>query len=170
MASGVAAARRRAGRTTTFYVACGIARPNTFTFSPPAEACYLGWVASAMGFDGFLRWASNSWGEHPERDARNPRWPAGDTFLMYPGGVRSVRFERLREGIQDYEKMRILREEWAVDASAGAKAARARLDGFLAGIDAGTLDRRSAADVVSEGKRVLATLGARRSGEAGAGH
>ena len=51
----VLAVRKKAGQKTTFYVACCIPKPNTFTFSPPAEACYLGWFASARGFDGFLR-------------------------------------------------------------------------------------------------------------------
>ena len=35
---------------------------------------------------------------------------AGDTFMVYPGPLSSIRFERLREGIQDYEKIRILRD------------------------------------------------------------
>jgi len=43
------------------------------------------------------------------RDARHALWPAGDEFLVYPGAMSSVRFEKLREGIVDYEKIRILR-------------------------------------------------------------
>lgn len=31
------------------------------------------------------------------------------SFLVYPGANSSIRFEKLREGIVDYEKMRILR-------------------------------------------------------------
>ena len=30
--------------------------------------------------------------------------------MIYPGPRSSIRFERLREGIQDYEKIRILRQ------------------------------------------------------------
>ena len=43
------------------------------------------------------------------RDARHVAWPAGDTYLVYPGGESSVRFEKLREGIVDFEKIRLLR-------------------------------------------------------------
>jgi len=43
------------------------------------------------------------------RDARHTLWPAGDCFLVYPGGDSSIRFEKLREGIVDYEKIRLLR-------------------------------------------------------------
>ena len=102
--------RRSKGQITTFYVACGIPRPNTFTFSPPAEATWIGWYAAANGFDGFLRWAYNSWVKDPLMDTRFRTWPAGDTYLVYPGPRSSIRFERLREGIQDHEKIRILME------------------------------------------------------------
>ena len=102
--------RRRAakGQKITFYTCCGPERPNTFTFSPPAESAYLGLHALACGYDGYLRWAYNSWPKQPNEDSRFGNWPAGDTYLVYPGGS-SIRFERLVEGIQAYEKVRLLR-------------------------------------------------------------
>jgi hypothetical protein len=104
-----ALARRTAkGQKITFYTCCGPERPNTFTFSPPAESAYLGWHALACGYDGYLRWAYNSWPKQPNEDSRFGSWPAGDCYLVYPGGS-SIRFERLIEGIQAYEKVRILR-------------------------------------------------------------
>jgi hypothetical protein len=155
VAGGTAESRRNSGRKTTYYVACGIPKPNNFTFSPPAESCYEGWFASAMGLDGFLRWAYNNWVENPEVDSRFIKWPSGDTYLVYPGGRSSIRFERLREGIQDYEKIRILREELAKNPSSKAVAAGERLNKFLKSIDTKTLDNRSAADVINEGKRLV---------------
>jgi len=103
-------ARQRAGQTTTFYVCCYPARPNNYPFSPPAENTWMGWHAAALGYDGFLRWAYDSWTADPLRDARHVFWPAGDCFMVYPGSRSSIRFERLREGIADAEKIRILRE------------------------------------------------------------
>jgi hypothetical protein len=47
------------------------------------------------------------------RDARHELWPAGDCFLVYPGGTSCIRYEKLREGIVDYEKIRITREKSA---------------------------------------------------------
>ena len=44
-------------------------------------------------------------------DSRFWLWPWGDTYLVYPGGRSSIRFERLREGIQDFEKFKILRAQ-----------------------------------------------------------
>jgi hypothetical protein len=101
--------RRGRGLHTTFYVCCSSDFPNTYTFSDPAEAVWLAWYAAAMDYDGFLRWSYNSWVEDPIRDSRFRRWAAGDTYIVYPEGRSSIRFERLREGIQDFEKMRILR-------------------------------------------------------------
>jgi len=96
---------------TTFYVCCGPNRPNTFTRSPPAESTWLGLYSSAYNRSGFLRWAYNSWNENPFYDTKywNKGWAAGDCFLIYPGPRSSIHFERLREGIADYEKIRILR-------------------------------------------------------------
>ena len=152
---GLAQSRRGLGHITTFYVACNIAYPNTFTFSPPAEACYLGWFASAMGFDGFLRWAYNSWPKNPNIDSRYIKWPSGDDFMVYPEARSSVRFERLREGIQDYEKIRILRTELAGYRTPEATAAAKRLDDFLNSIGINTLPNKTAADVINRGKQIV---------------
>ena len=53
----------------------------------------------------------NSWVKDPLLDSRFTAWAAGDTYILYPGGRTSTRFERLIEGIQAYEKIRILRNE-----------------------------------------------------------
>lgn len=103
--------RRANGYISTFYVSCTHAFPNTFTFSPPAEGVFIGWYTMAADFDGFLRWSYNSWTKDPLHDSRFITWPAGDTYIVYPDNRSSIRFESLREGIQDAEKIRILREE-----------------------------------------------------------
>lgn len=103
-------ARHKAGRKVTFYTCCGPAHPNTFTFSPPAEAAFLGWHAAAIGYDGYLRWAYNSWTKDPLRDSRFRTWASGDCFLVYPDGS-SIRMERLVQGIQDFEKIQILKQK-----------------------------------------------------------
>ncbi len=79
-------------------------------------------MAAAVGYDGFLRWAYDAWTEDPVRDARFGSWPAGDCFLVYPGGNSSVRFEKLREGIVDFEKIRILKAQAAASKDQAVKA------------------------------------------------
>ena len=76
-----------------------------------AEAERLGWWAAKINEDGYLRRALNSWVKDPLQDTRFITWAAGDTYILYPGGRSSTRFERLIEGIQAYEKIRILRNE-----------------------------------------------------------
>lgn len=101
--------RRERNQTTTFYVCCGPHYPNTFTWSQPYEAEMLGWLNVAYDYDGMLRWAYNSWPENPMMDSRFGNWPAGDTYLTYPGCHSSIRFERLIDGIEAAEKVRRLR-------------------------------------------------------------
>ena len=97
------------GKKVTFYTCCSPQRPNTFTDSAPAESAFLGWYAAATGYSGYLRWAYNSWVKNPCVDSRFRTWRAGDCYLVYPDGP-SIASQRLIEGIQDNEKIRILRE------------------------------------------------------------
>jgi hypothetical protein len=89
------------------------------------EATFISWYAMAAGFDGFLRWSYCSWVEDPLRDSRFRTWPAGDTYIVYPGARSSIRFERLVEGIQDAEKIRILRETFE---KAGTEEAKQKIE------------------------------------------
>jgi len=150
--------RRRAGRTTTFYVCCHPPRPNNFVFSPPAESTWMGWYASAFGYDGFLRWAYDSWTSDPARDARHVLWPAGDCFLVYPGARSSVRFERLREGIVDFEKLRILRERLDERSGGPAGAAGGEVSDILGRFDYGRVQAEPAAGAVRAARELLNDL------------
>ena len=120
--------RKEAGQVTTYYTCCTEPRPNTFTFSAPAEAEWLGWFAAKENLDGYLRWALNSWVKNPLQDSRFTAWAAGDTYMIYPEGRSSIRFERLIEGIQSYEKIRILKEEFE---KKGNKSAIKKIDKIL---------------------------------------
>ena len=107
----LAAERRKQGLLTTYYVCCGPQYPNVFMSSGPGEAFWLGVFPAICGLDGFLRWAWNSWPKDPMQDATFGRWPAGDTYLVYPDGSPSWRFLELRNGIVAAEKLRILKEQ-----------------------------------------------------------
>ncbi|MCE5240278.1 DUF4091 domain-containing protein [bacterium] len=152
-----ALARQRAakGLPTTTYVCCGPGRPNTFTFSPPAEATWLGWYCAAQGYSGLLRWAYDSWTQDPLHDTSYVTWPAGDCFLVYPGARSSIRFERLREGIADFEKIRIVREKLAASQDPAAEQAVAALNQTLVGFTYAKVQTEPAAMPVSEGKKTL---------------
>ncbi|MDR0353482.1 MAG: DUF4091 domain-containing protein [Opitutaceae bacterium] len=105
------APRQASGAITTFYVCVTPPRPNTFTTSPCAEQVWLGYYAAAHRLDGILRWSYAHWPREPLWDSsfRPENWGAGDTFLVYPGPRSSVRWELFRDGIEEAEKIRLLR-------------------------------------------------------------
>lgn len=107
----VLAARQAAGKVSTFYTCCAQLHPNTFTFSSPADAAWIGPYCASRGLDGYLRWSYNSWPKSPLVDSRFTAFPSGDTYIVYPGAGSSVRMEKMIEGIQTYEKIQILRQE-----------------------------------------------------------
>ena len=101
------AQRRAQGKVSTYYTCCSAEYPNLFTFSEPADAAFIALEALKKGLDGYLRWAYNSWTVSPEEDSRFTAWPAGDTYVIYPFSVSSIRWERLVQGIQLFEKYKI---------------------------------------------------------------
>ncbi len=113
MAPEEIASRRAKGDVSTYYVCCSTLFPNVFTNSQPFEAELLCLYAIAHDYDGMLRWAYNSWPARPEYDSRFRRWASGDTYIVYPDARSSVRFERLIDGIELYEKVRTLRAKYA---------------------------------------------------------
>ena len=146
------AKRKELGLTTTFYTCCAEAHPNMFVISNPDEAAWLGWFAQAEGYDGYLRWAYNSWTLDPLTDARFRTWPAGDCFVVYPGGRGSVRFSKLVEGIQDFEKVRILRSRWQ---EIGNEAKLGQLTGILKSFTSETVLAEGPAKALAAAKSFL---------------
>lgn len=141
---GEVPARRAKGRFTTFYVACGPWQPNTFLFSDPDDAFWLGYLPAALGLDGLLRWAYNSWPAAPESDGSWRDWAAGDAYLVYPNACPSTRFLLLRRGIAAAEKARILASSGAGEGLAelakryDVKASERKSDGDFADLIAET--------------------------------
>lgn len=146
------AKRKELGLTTTFYTCCAEAHPNMFVISNPDEAAWLGWFAQAEGYDGYLRWAYNSWTIDPLTDARFRTWPAGDCFVVYPGGRGSVRFSKLVEGIQNFEKVRILRSRWQ---ETGNEAKLGQLTGILKSFTSETVLAEGPAKALAAAKSFL---------------
>ncbi|MDY3090133.1 MAG: DUF4091 domain-containing protein [Porphyromonas sp.] len=107
----VLARRKAEGKISTYYTCCSSRILNTFTFSPLGEAELIPWYALKQGYDGYLRWAYNSWTIDPNYDSRFRAWSAGDTYIVYPDNYPSLRWLKLQEGIQQFEKYRILMAE-----------------------------------------------------------
>ncbi len=128
VAPEISAARRQRGQITTFYTCCGPDFPNTFTFSPPVESRLLAWNALKTQCDGYLRWAFASWPDSPNRSSAWGNWPSGDTFLVYPGPCSSIRFELLKQGIQDFDAYTLAQKKAPDDARLKEAVRRANLE------------------------------------------
>ncbi|KGE15621.1 DUF4091 domain-containing protein [Sphingobacterium deserti] len=107
----------RGDRINTFYTSCSQTNPNNYVSiqNSPAEMTWMAWHAAALGFNGYLRWAYDYWTKENPIDVRDGSNCAGDFSMIYRTDnsssskpVSSMRLELLREGIQDYEKIRIL--------------------------------------------------------------
>ncbi|WP_290798485.1 DUF4091 domain-containing protein [Flavihumibacter sp. UBA7668] len=153
--SAVLNKRKLSGKPTTVYTCCTEEYPNGFSFSPPAEHVYLGWYAQAKGFTGYLRWAYNSWTKSPLEDSRFTAWPAGDTYQVYPGPVSSIRFEKLIEGIQDFEKIRILKEEFVKNND---QEKLNKLNELMSEFEISDLSKNSARSIIEASKKKLMEL------------
>ncbi|MEN7548482.1 glycoside hydrolase domain-containing protein [Rapidithrix thailandica] len=145
-------------KITTYYVCCTEEYPNNFSFSPPAQSAWIGWYAAAKGYNGFLRWAYNSWVKNPLQDSRFRAWPAGDTYFVYPGNMSSIRFERLREGIQEYEKVLVLSEKFKKENN---QEALNKLQKALDVFEIKKFETVSGAEMVNEAKAIVDELSRR---------
>lgn len=147
--------RKDSGLVSTYYICCAHKFPSIFTFSDPAEGAFIGWYAVAAGFDGFLHWSYNSWVEDPLRDSRFRTWPAGDTFIIYPGGRGSIRYERMLQGFQDAEKIRILREKLAAENDSEKLE---MLNAGVANFNTIAIPETPCGDMIAEGQKLLNNL------------
>ncbi|MCH5598185.1 DUF4091 domain-containing protein [Niabella ginsengisoli] len=148
----VLASRKQQGKVSTWYTCCVEKYPNAFTFSPPAEMVWMGWYTAATGMEGYLRWAYNSWPSSPLNDSRFTAWPSGDTYLVYPGPLTSIRFEKIIEGIQDYEKINILRKEYS---DKGDTKKMQQLEEALKQFQIPALSKTSAKDMLGKTRHLL---------------
>lgn len=147
--------RAAENKRTTYYTCCTEAHPNTFTFSDPAEAAWVSFYSAKEHLDGYLRWAYNSWPLEPLLDSRFSAWAGGDTYLIYPGNRSCIRFERLIEGVQAHEKIKILRQEFE---KKGDKAGLKKIEKMLEPFKLGSMPEIPATIMVNNANRILNSL------------
>lgn len=153
------AARSAKGMVSTTYTCCTELTPNLETYNDPADAVYLPLYCWANGFDGYLHWSWMNWTDQPLEDSRFKLFPAGDTYLIYPGPRSSVRWERFIEGVQQVEKYRLLREERLAE---GDHEGVRRLDDALQAFQSGELNyHNTSAGLVNGFERLLNEMSAK---------
>jgi hypothetical protein len=126
------------GGEATWYISCDQAypQPNYFIDAPALDPLMVPWITERYKMNGFLYWAANFWNQTPDPwldpvtfisgfECSGGYVLNGEGSLIYPGNhtrrytgqpdvngpVSSIRFELLREGIEDYEYIWMLKEK-----------------------------------------------------------
>ena len=114
------------GEEFYWYVACGPAYPypNVQVEFPLISSRVLFWMTWKYAVTGFEYYCYNIWERNYSSDPANrypnAKWKAdgwsvgwetnGDGMLFYPGPISSLRFEAIRDGIEDWESHLVLRD------------------------------------------------------------
>lgn len=115
---------KRKGDQVWFYTALaqdGYSPKWLLDFAPINYRIQQGFINQSMGLKGILYWKVNHWNSDPWNDPMSFR--AGDNYfpgegvLVYPGGpagidgvVPSMRLKWLREGVEDFEYIKMLKD------------------------------------------------------------
>ncbi|MBN2289175.1 MAG: DUF4091 domain-containing protein [Candidatus Glassbacteria bacterium] len=143
---------RSEGRLISFYTACTPHYPNVFLFSQLRECRLLPWLSWKWGLSGYLRWAVCAYPEDVWTQP-NYKWHSGDMYFVYPGRegpLDGMRWELFRQGVQDYEALRIA---WEKAGAAGREDLRDRLRRAVA--EATTLESCDRIPFVGEARAVV---------------
>lgn len=86
--------------------------PNRFIDRSLLDVRLIHWMNFAFKATGYLHLAYNRWAvEDPSKETRVQGAPGGEAWIVYPGreGVLdSIRHETMRDGLEDYELLRLL--------------------------------------------------------------
>jgi len=69
------------------------------------------WINFKFDLKGFLHWGFNYWRGDPWTDLQSDWLPPGDSHIVYPGKrgpMTSIRLEAMRDGIEDFELLKLL--------------------------------------------------------------
>jgi len=131
----LARGRRQAGEKVWWYTAVAMT-PGFLIDQPGAEHRALMWLTHAYEADGFLFWCVSYWPRNPWEEPQMGPGTAGngDGFLYYPRRpgdpadrlYETIRLELIRDGIEDYEYLRLLDTRLAEEKTRGRYRAAAR--------------------------------------------
>lgn len=134
---GEATGSNSENKVETFYTSCNQTIPNSYVTpqNSPSEMSWMAFFAENQNLDGYLRWAYDYWTLNDPLDIRNGGHTSGDYAFVYRDSnnldskvYSSYRLELLRNGIQGFEKIQILKKELKKDTSTNSQVALKRLN------------------------------------------
>ncbi|RFM26664.1 DUF4091 domain-containing protein [Deminuibacter soli] len=116
--------RRRSYNETVWFYTSAFPQgnyANRFIELPLAKVRLLHWINFKYNASGYLHWGFNFWDDNllMQHKSGSDGLPAGDAWIVYPGNnevLSSIRFETMRDGINDYTLLRMLQKQNAAAA------------------------------------------------------
>lgn len=118
---------------------------NRFVELPLIKTRILHWINFRYNIPGYLHWGLNFWNNDPYRESTGIQLesgtilPGGDAWIVYPGDRKlysSIRLEAMRDGIVDYELLKMLEERYPEEAAELARQVVYRFDYYDINVDA----------------------------------
>jgi hypothetical protein len=89
---------------------------NRFIELPLLRTRYVHWLNYKYNIPGYLHWGLNYWNQDPWGEQTRMNYagnilPGGDSWIIYPHDgklLSSIRYEAMRDGIVDYELLKLL--------------------------------------------------------------
>lgn len=122
--AGVAASQQQGAEVWLALCCYPMDHPNFFIEYPLLDVRATFWICWKYKVNGFEYWSPNAWG--PNWQKKGDKWPKvpwvantfgrynGDGYLVYPGEngqpLSSIRFEALRNSLEDYEYLWTLQD------------------------------------------------------------
>jgi len=152
--------RQRQGEELWFYTCLAPQGnyANRFLELPLIQTRLLHWLNFRYNIPGYLHWGFNFWYDEPFREATGiitesgNTLPGGDAWIAYPGKgevIPSIRLEAMRDGIYDYELLKMYEAKFPERAREMARQVVYEFDLYDSGIAAFRAKRREILDALS---------------------
>ena len=132
---------------------------NRFIELPLIKTRILHWINFKYKIPGYLHWGLNFWNENPYNETTSIQLesgtvlPGGDAWIVYPGTKKlnsSIRLEAMRDGIVDYELLKMLSVKHPAEAEELARQVVYRFDYYDINVDAFREKRKKILTLLSE--------------------
>jgi hypothetical protein len=132
---------------------------NRFIELPLLRTRFMHWVNYKYNIPGYLHWGLNYWKADPFGEQTSIQYeggnilPGGDSWIIYPKEgklLSSIRFDAMRDGIVDYELLRMLEKKNPEKAKEIADKVIYRFDRYDNNIEAFREHRRTLMELLSE--------------------